>query len=297
MSARIFFCLATGLAVLSAAADQPAPPQASPPTTLRIPVKGYETTQLGPGYYTFRYLGIRNIFLVTRDGVIATDPISPEAARVMREEIRKVTDLPVKYVVYSHQHWDHVRGGKVFKDEGAKFVSHANCVKHFRLHPEPDIVMPDVTFEGSYSLRLGGRTLELTYLGPNHGDCLVLMRPDGERNVFIVDLATAGGMPLPNMPDYDVVEWIRSLRQIEAMDFDGMVGGHGVPVAPKSAVTERRAYLEALMAAVKHELDAGTPVAEIPRRVKLPEFAHLRNYEEFLPGNVQRVLSYYGMGW
>lgn len=288
----------TGL-LLAAAATLAAAPlvAAEQPATLTIPVAGHETTRIGPGYYSFRYRGIRNVFLVTVEGVIATDPISPAAARVMREEIRRVTDLPVKFVVYSHQHWDHVLGGQIFKDEGAQFVAHANCLRHFRLHPHPDLVPPDLTFTGDYALRLGGRTLELRYFGVNHGDCLVVMRPDGERNLFIVDLATAGGMPLPTMPDYDPVHWIRTLREIEALDFDGMIGGHGIPLAPKSAVTERRAYLEALMAAVRRELDAGTPEAEIPGRIDLPEFRHLRNYERYIQDNARRILTYYAMGW
>ena len=70
--------------------------------TLPVPVEGHEVTQIGPGYYTFRYTGTRNIFLITDAGVIVTDPIEPAAARVMREEIRKITDQPVWYVVYSH---------------------------------------------------------------------------------------------------------------------------------------------------------------------------------------------------
>ncbi len=72
---------------------------------------GYDTTEIAPGLYSFRYQGTRNIFIVTDDGVIATDPISVEAAQIYRGEIAKVTDQPVKYVVYSHNHWDHVPGG------------------------------------------------------------------------------------------------------------------------------------------------------------------------------------------
>ena len=57
--------------------------------------------------------------MVTPDGVIATDPLTPKDAKQMREEIRKVTDKPVKYLVYSHHHYDHIAGGKPFKEAGA----------------------------------------------------------------------------------------------------------------------------------------------------------------------------------
>ena len=65
-------------------------------TALPAPVEGHDVTEIGPGYYTFRHKGLRNIFLVTKAGVIVTDPIEPEAARVLREEIRKITPLPAR---------------------------------------------------------------------------------------------------------------------------------------------------------------------------------------------------------
>ena len=270
-------------------------------TSLPAPVEGHDVTEIGPGYYTFRHKGLRNIFLVTKAGVIVTDPIEPEAARVLREEIRKITPLPVKYVVYSHQHWDHVRGGRIFKEEGAKFVSHANCVAHFKDLPEPEIVMPDETFTGErHELRLGERTLKLRYLGPNHGDCLIVMTPDHVNVPFIVDLGTAGGMPLPYIADYSLHNWVRSLRELESWDFESYVGGHGIPIAPKNRLTERREYVEGLMRETRRELDAGTPLDRIPDIVAArlqTKFAHLRGFNAIVRDNVRRTITYYGMGW
>jgi len=270
-------------------------------TALPAPVEGHDVTEIGPGYYTFRHKGLRNIFLVTKAGVIVTDPIEPEAARVLREEIRKITPLPVKYVVYSHQHWDHVRGGRIFKEEGAKFVSHANCVAHFKDLPEPEIVMPDETFTGErHELRLGERTLKLRYLGPNHGDCLIVMTPDHVNVPFIVDLGTAGGMPLPYIADYSLHNWVRSLRELESWDFESYVGGHGIAIAPKNRLTERREYVEGLMQETRRELDAGTPLDRIPDIVAArlqTKFAHLRGFNAIVRDNVRRTITYYGMGW
>ncbi|MEY3136280.1 MAG: hypothetical protein RL580_12 [Pseudomonadota bacterium] len=270
-------------------------------TPLPAPVQGHEVTEIGPGYFTFRHKGLRNIFLITRDGVIVTDPIDPEAARVLREEIRQRTPLPVKYVIYSHQHWDHVRGGKIFKDEGARFFSHERCVAHFKDLPEKDIVMPDETFAGDrYQLTLGERTLQLRWLGVNHGDCLIVMTPDHVNVPFIVDLGTAGGMPLPFIADYSLHNWVRSLRELEGWDFTQYVGGHGIALAPKSRLAERREYLEALMSETKRELDAGTPLAQIPDRVAAAlqgRFQHLRGFNGIVRDNVRRTITYYGMGW
>ena len=256
-----------------------------------------ETVEIAPGLYSYSG-SARTIFMVTKDGVIATDPLTPKDAKAMREEIRKVTDKPVKYVVYSHNHWDHVSGGQIFKDEGAKFISHEKCVPHFKDKPNPEIVMPDITFSKNYTVKLGGRSLELIYLGPNHSDCLVFMRPDSDNGkyLFAVDIATPGGAPLTFMAGYDPYNWLRTLKELEAIDFSVMIPGHGVPLADKSSITERRKYLEALMAAVKKANDDGMPADQIPEKVRVPEFAYLRGYELNLRDNVRRMQAYYGIG-
>jgi glyoxylase-like metal-dependent hydrolase (beta-lactamase superfamily II) len=260
---------------------------------------GSDTMEIAPDLYSFRFGGTRSIFIVTRDGVIATDPGDPQMAKAYREAIRKVTPKLVKYVVYSHEHWDHARGGKIFKDEGAKFVSHRNCVAHFKEVPNPEVVMPDITFTGNHTVKLGQHKLELIYLGRNHGDCMVVMRPDIENGkyLFVVDLATPGGMPMDFMPDYFPVQWIKALKEIEAMDVSVILPGHGVPLAHMSSITERREYLEALMAAVKADIDAGIPRPQIPDRIRLPKFAHLRGYEQNLRDNARRISAFYGIGW
>ena len=270
--------------------------------TTRVPLNfGSATTvDLGNGVYTFTKQGARNIFIVTDDGVIATDPISPEIADAYMSEIRKVTDQPIKYLVYSHNHWDHVRGGQIFKDAGAQVVSHQACVKYFHRDPNPEVVNPDITFEGPrHDITLGGQTLELHYFGRNHGECLVVMRMPSINAIFLVDLVTpygvSGGSGLVN--DFYPIDWIRSLKQIEAMDFDYMIGGHGPPKAPPWAITERREYLEALLAAVKAEMDKGTPTAEFYQAISLPKFQHLRNYDRLMPLNAERFRSYYILGW
>ena len=289
------------VALLAPAPALQAASAAPPLVTLPAPVVGYETTQLGPDYYSFRYLGARSIFLITTAGVIATDPQDPAAARQMREEIRKLTLLPVKYVVYSHQHWDHVRGGKIFKDEGARFISHVNCIAHFKDMPNADIIMPDIAVKtNKYDLKLGNHTLQLRYLGPNHGDCLLIMTPAHVNIPFIVDLASAGGMPLSYMPDYSLHNWVRSLRELEGWSFAQFTGGHGVPLADKSRLSERREYLEALMSETKRELDANTAISAIPDIVaeRLRErFQSLRSFNENVRDNVRRTITYYGMGW
>jgi glyoxylase-like metal-dependent hydrolase (beta-lactamase superfamily II) len=263
---------------------------------------GHTVTSLGDGAYVFRWWIYRNIFIVTDEGVIVTDPINPKAAKLLRGEIEKLTDQPVKYVVYSHNHHDHISGGGIFKAEGAKIVAHENLQKELGDHPSPMIPPPDITFQENYSLKLGGRTLELSYLGPNHGNSLVVMRLPEQNILFVVDIVTPRRVAFRTMPDFWPDEWIRSLKEIEMMDVDYVVPGHGAEtqpaIDPASVVTDQRIYLEDLMAAVKKAMDSGTRSPDVLREViKLPKYEHWQFYDEWLPMNIERIWAYYHMGW
>ena len=256
-------------------------------------------TELAPGLYSYGAFGERGIVVITDEGVTVTDPTSPEHAAAMRAAISEITDQPVKYVVYSHEHWDHTLGGQIFKDEGAVFVSHENCVPFFERRPHPELVMPDQTVKGGERIELGGRALKLMYFGLNHGDCQLVMQLEGTDVLFVSDLVTPFSVGLGTMPDYDPGEWVRTLKEIEAMDgWSRMVGNHGVPVAPKDALVQRRRYLEALMAAVKTGLDQGLSGDALVDFVDLDEeFRNMRGYERHKADAVRRISQWYEMGW
>lgn len=82
------------------------------------------------------------VFMVTDEGIILADPLSPEFARWLKAEFATRFGVPVRYVVYSHYHWDHASGGAVFADT-AHFVGHQNMLHHLALKP-PSTTLADV---------------------------------------------------------------------------------------------------------------------------------------------------------
>jgi glyoxylase-like metal-dependent hydrolase (beta-lactamase superfamily II) len=289
--------LAASVALMAQSAFAQSPPAAPAPAPAAAPPAKFETTKVADGVYTFRYQFHRNVFLVTSDGVIATDPISPDAAAAMMEEIRKVTDKPVKYVIYSHNHYDHTLGGKIFKDAGAKFVSQENCMDEFRKHPNPALVMPDETYKDKRDLTLGDRTVELRYFGRNHGNCMTVIRLPKEKILVAVDIVGYKRTAFRTMPDYWPVEWIASLNEIDKLDFERVIPGHGAPVVPREAVRLTREYLEDLMAAVQTAMKETHDPEKLKQTVKLPKYQDWANYEVALPLNIERVWAHYELGW
>ena len=84
--------------------------------------------------YTASNNNHRTVFLVTPEGILLGDPINADFATWLKAEFATRFKVPVRYVVYSHHHWDHASGGDVFADT-ARFVGHANMLTHLAMPP------------------------------------------------------------------------------------------------------------------------------------------------------------------
>jgi glyoxylase-like metal-dependent hydrolase (beta-lactamase superfamily II) len=177
----------------------------------------FETKKISDTVYLFRYGGHQAIFVVTPADVIATDPIAylrPQAATTYIDEIRKVTSAPIRYVVYSHHHYDHIAGGKPFKDLGATFIAHRNAREHLMLLKHPDVVMPDEVVDGVRLLDLGAARVELHYVGRNHSDNSLVVLIPKDRLLFTVDFIPIQTVQCRDMPDGYLPDWFDSLDRV-----------------------------------------------------------------------------------
>jgi len=84
--------------------------------------------------YTATNNAHRTVFLVTPEGIVLADPINADFSKWLKAELAARFKVPVRYVVYSHHHWDHASGGDVFADT-ARFVGHANMLSHLAMPP------------------------------------------------------------------------------------------------------------------------------------------------------------------
>lgn len=262
----------------------------------------FDMTKVTGNAYSFRFFIHRNMIVLTSDGVIVTDPINPVAAQHMMAEIKKITDKPVKLVIYSHNHWDHIAGARIFKDQGARIIQHELAAKETR--PSPIVVAADETFSGDkHVVTLGDQTVELIYVGRSHGSGMVVMRVPKERILHTIDVVTPGRVAFRNMPDFFPQDWINALARMERMDFDRIIPGHGPASAPKSAVAEQRHYLEDLTAAVVEGTKrAGNPFAfdKITEYVKndlRPKYGKWDQFDDWMVLNVDRVILEQRIGW
>src|SRR5438132_845778 len=96
--------------------------------------KGQEIGQHTASVYWARMDDYVSAFMVTPDGIVLVEPIGTEMATWLKGELARRFKVPVKYVIYSHHHWDHASGGAVYADT-AKLVGHANMAPHLAMPP------------------------------------------------------------------------------------------------------------------------------------------------------------------
>src|SRR6476646_10162329 len=270
-----------------AQAQQPAPPP-------------FATTKVTDNVYIFRYGGHQSMFIVTPAGVIATDPISERRpAKPYIDAIQAVTKAPIKYVVYSHSHFDHIAGGKPFKDLGATFVAHKNTKARIAALKPDDVVIPDQVVDGKKNITLGGTTRELNYVGKNHSDNTLVMRLPKEKIIFTVDWMPIEGVQFRGMADTYVPDIEDSLKKVIAMDWERNIPGHPGPGGRLGTKDDARAdlqYLQDLSAAVKKAVSEGKSYADAEKEITLPKYESWPNYKAFLPMNIERYYDFWNRG-
>jgi glyoxylase-like metal-dependent hydrolase (beta-lactamase superfamily II) len=287
---------AVSLTALSMATAQAQPaPAPAPPLFSTTKVDGTD------GVYVFRYQGHQAMFVVTPEGVIATDPIGerrPQAVTTYIAEIRKITQAPIRYVIYSHSHYDHIAGGKPFKDAGATFVAHENAKTHLAALKNPDIVLPDETVATTRTITLGGTSLELNWVGKNHGTDTLIMRLPREKIIFTVDWIPINGVQFRGMADTYVPDIETSLQKVIDMDWERMIPGHPGPGGRLGTKDDARAhlgYLKDLSAMVREQVDAGKNYQDAMAQ-KLPKYESWGGYGPFLPMNIERYYDFWNRG-
>ncbi len=266
--------LATATCIAGAAAAQDAPKRA--------------ITQIAGDLYRFQNNFHFSVFLVTPDGVIVTDPINAEAAEWLKAEIAERFGKPVKYLIYSHDHADHISGGEVFADS-AVVVAHENAKRTIMGEKRPTAV-PQVTFSDQMTIELGGKTVELRYLGRGHSDNMIVMRFPAERALYTVDFISVKRVAFKTLSDAYFPEWIDAIKRVEAMDFDILVPGHG-PIGVKADAADHRAYMEDLYGSVLAAARAGQNLEEMQASITLEKYKDWGQYEAWRPLNIEGMLK------
>lgn len=213
-----------------------------------------ELTRVAEDVFMWRSMTHNTIFIVTDEGVVAADPIgltNSRSPQMYKSAIAAVTDRPVRYLIYSHDHADHITGGTVFMDTVQAVISHRLAAPKIAARNNPLTPVPNYVFDTQVSFTLGGKTIDLIYTGRNHSDNSLVIHYGARRLLFAVDFIPVRSLPFRTLDDSYLAEWLQSLQWIENnLFFDVLVPGHGA-LGSKETVRQMRQYFIDLMDAIR----------------------------------------------
>lgn len=262
------------LAASPALAQVPAP-ALPPPATAPQAIKPI-TTDLymvvgGGGNTTVR---------VTSAGLVVVDGKNPGQAfyNDLMAQIRTVSQAPVKDLINTHHHADHSGNNALFRAAGADVIGHRNEPAELaKFTPPPNNPTltapppPNITYDRTYEVKLGGRTVRLVHFSPAHtGADTIVYFPD----LKVVAMGDELNAANPNI-DYagggNLAGFINSLDQTLKLDWDKAVPGHGSDTWSKAQVKVFRDKLQTLLDRARASVKAGTPKDQFIASLKLDD--------------------------
>ncbi|MBU1228916.1 MAG: MBL fold metallo-hydrolase [Proteobacteria bacterium] len=277
--------LSTALALVLALALATAA-QAQPKGLTKIAENVYSYVGVKDASPKHSYAANAGIVIGT-DGVLVIDTLATakEGKRLLKD-IRAVTKKPIKYVVTTHEHFDHALGSSVFTDLGATLVAHElnraylakngesmlKKIQAFGLSPQDiagtRIVLPSLTFTERLTIRLGSQdneVVELIHLTSSHSPGSTLVYLPRQKVLFAGDVLFTDFHPF--MGEGDVPGWVKTLDFIDGLDATAIIPGHG-PLSTKKDVADMREYIQLFDAKAKELAPTAKDPASLAAEMK-----------------------------
>lgn len=271
-----------------------------------------ELIRVNPHVYCATGYALGNvIFVLTNGSVVVVDTTEGQApARAAFQDFRKISELPVSYIIYTHHHGDHIHGAKVFASPATRVIAQRNHGEEMRkyrltlgynrklnetqwaarvpreqrgatlgidlLHPsESGYIPPQITFDEEYKFTENGTRFELFHTQGETVDHLMVWLPDLETllpgDLFYWSFPMLAS---PGKPDRPVLEWAASLDRMRLLHPACLVGSHSRPLQGREAIDQA---LSNYARAIRHvhdetikRINDGMPLYQIRAEVRLP---------------------------
>ena len=248
--------------------------------------------QIGPGLYAYisdNDASANSTFLVSDQGILVVDTgLNAQEGRKLLDEVRKISQAPVRWIVNTHYHPDH-RGGNSVVGPDAVIISTAFTRAQIA-SSAPGYALNQVPGSKGLTVYVGGHEVRIYHPGPAHtrGD-LVVYFPD-EHAIATGDLFLTNSCPA--MDDGDMENWIAALDRMLELPVEHIVPGH-FELAGKAQMQRFRNYLADLRDQVKRMHRQGIPLDQVQARLELSAYKSFRQYPNYEATFKDNASTYY----
>ncbi len=245
-------------------------------------------------------------FVITGEGVLVVNAgDNYQLAKALHEEIKKITDQPVKYVVLENGQGHAMLGSGYWREQGVPVIAHVDAaheietqsfalleVMQSRAKEKAEgtqVVMPDETFEEKMVIELGGERIELLHLGPTHSPGDIVVWLPQKKLVIAGDMAFHQRM-LPLFEETDSAAWIETWDRFEALGAEVVIPGHGGPTDMATVRKYTRDYLVYLREKITEVIDNGGTLQDAYEIDQSP-YMHLPTAEFLAKRNAGQVFQ------
>jgi len=239
-------------------------------------------------------------FIITSDGVVVINAGDNYLlAKALHEEIRKITDQPVRYVILENAQGHAMLGSSYWQEQGAKIIAHRDTAQSIEKYGQRSlermrqgrrdkalgtrIVMPDIVFDDVYELKLGDEIIQALYLGPAHSPGDISVWLPQRKLVIAGDIAFHQRMVF--IPEHaDTAGWIETWDKFAGLDAQIVIPGHGDPTNMHEVTLYTRDYLAYMRNEMAKLIEEGKELSDA-YKVDQSAYAHLDTFEELAQQN------------
>ena len=250
---------------------------------------------------------IANIGFITGDECIAVIDTGGSVAigNALNKAIKRISSLPVCYVINTHVHFDHVLGNIAFKEYEPQFVGHENLVEEMvqsqsfflsefaaDLGENPadtSIIGPDIVVSDKLNLDLGNRTITLSAHPPSHSYTDISIYDENTGTLWLSDLLFIERIPVL---DGNLKGWFKTMEVLKSQQAYHVIPGHGTITLPwPEASSAQDSYLNMLLNETRKEIDKGTFMEEVIESVGKTEKTKWLLHEQSHKRNVTKAFT------
>ncbi len=243
-------------------------------------------------------------FIITSEGVVVINASDNYLlAKSLHQEIKKITDQPVKYVVLENGQGHAALGSNYWKEHGVPIVAHIETKQELEAHgygslermrkgrkdkaKGTELTLPDETFGDKKIIQLGGERIELLHLGPSHSPGDIVVWLPNQSLVIAGDMAFHKRI-LPVMEHTDTAAWVETWDKFAALEANIVIPGHGGPTNMQEVTQYTRDYLVYMREQITQLLDEDGTLHEATK-IDQSAYEHLDVFDELALKNASTM--------